>query len=87
MYLNILCYGRARREGLDRRTLVFSIPSLNLFVFTLLHFAFKDTSTLRLVKSGHFEYLRRVQPRIRAPPHHRDPLAHPLRVMSVIEEW
>jgi len=50
-------------------------------MFALLNFAFQNASTLRLVKSCDFEYLRRVEPGIGASSHYRDPLAHPPRVM------
>lgn len=54
-------------------------------MFAFLDFAFQYACTLRFVKTCDFQYLRRVQPRIGAPPHHRDTFAHPTRVMLLAE--
>lgn len=59
------------------RTLVFPITSLDLLVLALLHLALEDASTLGFVEACDFEDLGRVQPRVVAPSHNCDSLAHP----------
>jgi hypothetical protein len=61
-------------------TLVLSIPTLNLFMFALLYFSLEHTSSLRFVESCDFQDLSRVQPRVSAPAHDSNALAHPGRV-------
>lgn len=82
MCLGIHCVSRKRRSwrGARGRTLVLSVASLHLFVFAFLDFALQHASPLWLIKPCDFQNLRRVEPGIRAPSHHRDPFAHPARV-------
>jgi hypothetical protein len=61
-------------------TLVFSIPTLNLFVLALLDFSLEHAGSLRFVKSCDFQDLSRVEPRVSAPAHDSNALAHPRRV-------
>jgi hypothetical protein len=61
--------------------LVFPISALDLLVLALLHLSLEDASTLWFVEARDFEDLGRVQPRVVAPPHDRDALAHPERVI------
>lgn len=49
----------------------------------LLHLSLEDSGALWFIETCDFEYLRRVEPRIRAPPHDGDTLAHPERVGKV----
>jgi len=65
-------------------TLVLAITPLNFFMFTFLNFAFKDSGSLWLIEASDLEDLCRVEPRIGAPPHHRDALGHPIHVSEVI---
>ena len=58
-------------------TLILSVPSLNLFVFSLLNLAFQDPGSLRLVEIRDLEDLGRVKPRIRAASHDCYAIAHP----------
>ena len=58
-------------------TLVLPIPSLNLFVLSLLDLAFQNPGSLGLIKIRDFEYLGRVKPRIRATAHDCYAVAHP----------
>ncbi len=44
---------------------------------------FKHTSSLWFIKSRYFEYLSRIQPRVRATSHYSDPLGDPSTVESV----
>jgi hypothetical protein len=49
-------------------------------VLALLYLSLKDTSSLRFVESCDFQDLGRVEPRVGAPTHDSDALAHPARV-------
>jgi len=60
--------------------LVLSVPALDLFMLPLLYLSFKDASSLRFVESCDLEDLGRVEPRVGAPAHDSDALAHPGRV-------
>lgn len=52
--------------------MVLSVATLHFLVNTFLHFLLQHTRALRLVKSHDLENLRGVEPRIAAPPHHRN---------------
>ena len=62
-------------------TLVFPVPTLNLFVFAFLNLTFEDAGALWFVETRDFENLRSVKPRIRAPTHDCDAFTHPEWVM------
>ena len=58
-------------------TLILPVPSLDLFVFSLLNLAFQDPGSLGLVEIRDLEDLGRVKPRIRPAAHDRYAVAHP----------
>ena len=66
-----------------RLTLIFPVPTLNLFVFTFLNFAFEDAGALWFVETCHLENLRSVKPRIRPPTHDCDAFTHPAKAIRL----
>lgn len=66
MFLRHICYYEFQEDtkGTLSRTLIFPVSTLNLLVFTLLHLAFEHASALRFVKTGDFQDLSRVEPRV-----------------------
>lgn len=67
------------------RTLVLSVTTLNFFMRALLHFTFQDPGSLWFVKTRHFEYLGRVEPRIFTSPHDGNSFAHPGEMLINIQ--
>lgn len=53
-------------------TLVFAVATLDLFMLSLLHFPLQNSCSLRLVETGYFQDLSRVQIRVRTSAHNRD---------------
>lgn len=58
-------------------TLILPVPSLDLFVFSLLNLAFQYPGSLGFVKIRDLEDLGRVKPRIRPAAHDCYAVAHP----------
>jgi hypothetical protein len=51
-------------------TLILAIPALHLLMHSLLHLTFEDARASRLVVVGDFQNVGRVNPVVRATPHH-----------------
>jgi hypothetical protein len=70
-----MCLGESKRIGeakfneLGRRTLVFPVAALDLFVVVLLDIALEDTCTGGLVEAGGFEDVGGVDPIVLSPAH------------------
>ena len=75
-----VCSKSGDKKGSEAlRTLVLSVSALHFFVLAFLYLSLKNTGSLRFVESCDFQYLGRVEPRVGAPAHDSDALAHPAR--------
>ena len=60
---------RFQQGFIDSLTLILSITSLNLLMYTFLHFSLQNSCSLRLVIVGYLEDMRSIDPIVLAASH------------------
>lgn len=61
--------GKRKKTARSRRTLVFSVTTLDFFMLLLLNFALQNSRSGRLVKTGSLQDVCRIHPVVGTPAH------------------